>query len=225
MKKTLALICLFALLFALLGGCKKESTPVFATDAEQFKYEYESVNGKLDESGMESRMLDIPIDTPIVYASYSDILKYMEQGDSFAVYFGFAECPWCRSCLQAILESAIECSIYPLYYVDVHTSRDTFEIKNRKAVKTKDGDECYDLLLKKLEDVLSDYVLYDTNGDKIKVGEKRIYAPNLIIIEDGVAVKLADDGGLFANPYEDITEEMYEDMKVIYTDTFSLLKQ
>lgn len=209
---------------AAFGKYKKESTPVFATDAEKFKYEYESINGKRDANGMKIRTLNITEDNPIIYASYTDIAEYMEQGESFGVYFGYAECPWCRSCIEAILESALDCGIDSVYYVDIHDNRDVYEIRNDNVIKTQNGEDGYSLLLSKLENVLSDYTLYDADDKEIKVGEKRIYAPNLLIVKDGIAVKLAKDEGMLDDPYEDITEEMYQNMKEVYMDTFSVLK-
>ena len=225
MKKCLIFICVFGLIAAVFSKYKKESIPVFATDAERFKYEYEAVNGKHDKNGMKIRTLSIAEDNPIIYASYIDIVQYMERGESFGVYFGYAECPWCRSCIEAILESALECGIDSVYYVDIHNNRDVFEIKNGNVIKTQNGEDGYSLLLSKLENVLSDYILYDTDDKEYKVGEKRIYAPNLIIVKDGTAVKLAKDDDLFEDPYGDITEEMYQDMKEIYMKTFSVLKE
>lgn len=208
----------------LLVGCEKKSVPTFTTDAERFKYEYESVNGIRDDNGMKARTLTVPNNNSVIYASYSEIIDLMEQGNSFAVYFGFAKCPWCRACLETILESAAECTVTPLYYVDVHTSRDTYEVKEGEAVKTKEGEDGYARLLSEFEDVLSDYILYDTDGNEIQTGEKRIYAPNLIIVKNGVAVELADDSGFFDNPYEEITEEIYQKMKATYVAAFLTLR-
>ena len=223
MKRVIGTICIFIMVL-LLVGCGKERMPIFTTDAERFKYEYESVNGTRDDNGMKARTLTVPSNNSVIYASYSEIIDLMEQGDSFAVYFGFAKCPWCRACLEAILESAADCAVSPLYYVDVHTSRDTYELKNGKAVKTEEGEEGYARLLPKFENVLSDYIIYDADENEIQTGEKRIYAPNLIIVKDGTAVKLADDNGLLDNPYGDVTEEVYQKMKKIYTDAFLMLQ-
>ena len=224
MKKCLIFISAIVLIAA-FGQYKKETPPTFATDAEKFKYEYEAVNGKHDENGMKTRTLNIAEDNPIIYASYTDIIEYMEQRKSFGVYFGYAECPWCRSCIEAILESAADCGIDSVYYVDIHNNRDVFEIKNGDVVKTQTGEAGYILLLSKLENVLSDYILCDADGKEIEVGEKRIYAPNLIIVKNGTAVKLANDDDLLEDPYGDIAEETYRNMKEVYMDAFSVLKK
>lgn len=205
------------------AGCAKKEIKTFSTDAERFEYEYESINGKFDDHFQKSRVLDIPKDNPIVYSSYSEIVNYMNSKNSFAVYFGFSKCPWCRGYIGAILESAKDCGIETVYYIDVYDSRDSYEIKDNKPQQTKKGAEGYDTLLEKMENVLSDYVLNDNNGNEINTGEKRIYAPNLIIVKDGVAIELAPDCELFTDPYEEITEEIYQDMKQIYMNAFSQL--
>lgn len=223
MKKAFFLFSTIVILLQVLTGCS-ENSPDFANDAEKFKYEYESLNGKMDDYAYKCRSINISVDNPMVYSSYTEIAEKMDEGKTFAAYFGFAKCPWCRGCLEALLASAKECGISTIYYVDVYSSRDQFEIKNGLPEKVKDGEIGYDTLLEKMQNVLSDYTLSDSDGNEVSAGEKRIYAPNLVIVKDGTAVELAADSELFTDPYGVITDEITHDMKTIYINAFSMLQ-
>lgn len=146
----------------------------------------------------------------MVYASFPQIAEKIERGESFVVYFGYAKCPWCRSCLTALLESANNHGITQILYVDISDSRDTYVLKNGIAIKTIEGAQGYAELLELLEPVLDDYVLQE-NGEEIPVGEKRIYAPNVIAVRDGAPIAIAADSALLTDPYGEITAQIYDD--------------
>ncbi|MCC8131254.1 MAG: hypothetical protein LUC38_10075 [Oscillospiraceae bacterium] len=215
-------ITVILVFMVLLVGC--QSTEIeFETDAERFKYEYESVNGKLDYSWQKARNVSIDDDNPIVYASYSDLIDMIDSGETFAVYFGYNKCPWCRGAIEAILESAKEYGVQTLYYVDVYSSRDKYEVSNGQAVLKSEGEEGYRELIVLLAPVLDDYILEDDDGSEVDTGEKRIYAPNVIVVKNGEAVGIADDSELFTDPYGEITDEIYSDMVNIYSEVFAML--
>ena len=126
MKKIITGLMIGILLFS-LTACKKEETK---TDASRFKEEYESLNGTKNSSGKTIREIEIEEDNPMIYQSTKDILKKMEDKETFVVYFGFAECPWCRSMLEQFLKSAKDNGIDSIYYVDVQEIRDTYQIND-----------------------------------------------------------------------------------------------
>ena len=66
-------------------------------------------------------------------------------------------------------------------------------------------------------------MLIDENDNEIEVGEKRIYAPNVIAVKDGIAVGIASDSGLFEDAYGEITDEIFADMCRIYFELFALI--
>lgn len=224
MKSHINTVIAVTIIVLLFTSCKGNSTEEFYTDAARFKYEYESVNGKIDDHDHKSRIVDISEDNPMVYSSYTDICSRMDAEETFAVYFGFAKCPWCRGCIEALLESASDCGIKTIYYVDVYTSRDTYELVGNELKMTTEGAEGYELILDKMEAVLPDYTLINDDNDEIFVGEKRVYAPSLVIVKNGIAIGIASDSELFTDPYGTITQEIYDDMKTIYTSTFSLMQ-
>lgn len=180
------------------------------TDAVKFKEEYESLNGvKSKKTGKINRSVNISKDNVFVYKKASDIVDAINNKETFAVYFGFSECPWCRSVISTLSEVATDIGIDEIYYVDVSDIRDELEIKNEKVVTKKQGDKSYMELLKLLDNVLDDYTLTDDSDKEISTSEKRIYAPNVVSVVAGKAIK--KDTGISdkqTNPYMKLTTKM-----------------
>lgn len=186
--------------------------------ALKFKNEYESING--DKVGDNKvRELSIPDDNPFIYKTESEIVEMINNKETFIVYFGFNKCPWCRSVLPSMIESAKKQNIDKIYYVDVLDIRDKYELDdNHKAIKTKEGSEGYNKLLELLSSVLENYSpLTYKKGKKtisVKIDEKRIYAPNVVIVKNGNAIAL--ESGISdkqENAYQELTDEITCEMK------------
>lgn len=166
------------------------------TDAYKFKNEYESVNNNDLSNGKKVRELTIADNNPFVYKTPEDLVKMIEDDKTFAVYFGFNTCPWCRSVITSLIDSALEKGVKKVYYVDVKDIRDTYELNdNNEAVRTKEGTDAYYRLLELLNPVLTDYtpLKYETKKGKtkeVKIDEKRIYAPNVVVVKNGEAVSM-----------------------------------
>ncbi len=211
MKKVGSILLIIVLLL-FVGGCFKEKENV-VTDATKFKEEYESLNGKTTDAGISYREISISEDNPFVYATASEIVEKIDNGEDFAVYFGFKSCPWCRSMLETLIKVAKDLKIGRIYYVDVLELRDTYELKDGKPVKTKDGGEGYSELLDRLDSVLSDYTLTNAKGKSVSTGEKRIYAPNIVSVIDGKPEKLTTGISEDQNDsYMELTDKMKQDM-------------
>lgn len=185
------------------------------SDAIKFKKEYESLNGEVNENNnKEYRSIEISKNNPIIYSSAEEVLEMMDNGDSFAVYFGFSKCPWCRSVLPTMFEVASDLGIDTIYYVDVLDIRNTLEVvEEQEIVESKKGTDGYYKLLDRLSDVLDFYSLTDSEGNAVDSNQKRIYAPNIVAIVDGRAENLTtgisdsqEDG------YQEITKDMKKDM-------------
>ena len=228
-KRRSALICVI-ILFVLIGALivyifselfNESEIPEVKEqnkNALKFKEDYESLNGEtLGENKI--RELSIPEDNPFIYKSAEDIVDMINNSETFIVYFGFNKCPWCRSVLPTMIESAKKKGIDKIYYVDVLDIRDTYELDdNHKAVKTKDGSEGYNKLIDLLSSVLDDYApLTYTKGKKtikVNINEKRIYAPNFVIVKNGKPIAL--ETGISErqkNAYEEITDAMTCEMR------------
>ena len=191
------------------------------TDAKNFKSEYEELNDKEVKEGVKYRTLSIDENNPIKYITASDLITKMDNKESFVVYFGFNSCPWCRAIIEPLLKSASKNGVSTIYYVDIKNIRDKYELNDdNEAVKTTEGTEGYYQLLNKFNSVLSDYkpLEYKTTKTvkgkkktvtvKVDIDEKRIYAPNVVLVKNGKPIQLttgiSDD---IEDPYKELTEE------------------
>jgi thiol-disulfide isomerase/thioredoxin len=227
-KKSRAVVCI-VVLFLLIAAfiiyifselfTESEIKPVIeVTDALKFKEEYESLNGQTINDN-EVRSLSIPEDNPFIYKTADEIVDMINNNETFLVYFGFASCPWCRSVITTMIESAKSNNIKTIYYVDISDIRDTYELNdNHEAVKTKEGSDGYYKLLELLSPVLEDYsaLTYKSGKKTIKVNidEKRIYAPSLVVVKNGNPISL--ETGLSEsqeNAYQELTDDILCDME------------
>ncbi len=192
-----------------------QSTSQVESDAIKFKNEYEVLNGTTREKdGKTIRSITIADDNPFIYATEEEIVSKIEKGETFVVYFGFSDCPWCRSIVPTLIEVARDLEIKEIYYVDVKEIRDVIEVDETGELKTTTkGSDGYYQLIEIFSDVLDDYTVKDSNGETVSTKEKRIYAPNIVSVVDGVAQKI--DSGISekqTDGYMELTEEMKEDM-------------
>ena len=96
-------ILLILVLLVLVVGCT--SGKYDKKEALKFKNTYEALNGeKMGEN--EYRKLSIDENNPFVKTTDEEVVKKIENKDTFYVYFGDPKCPWCRS----VIEEAIKIS-------------------------------------------------------------------------------------------------------------------
>ncbi len=191
MKNRLVFIFLILIGLFIVTGCRN------SIDGLKFKEEYESLNGtKTSYSDSNYRSINVSKRNPFVYSTADDILDMINNKETFYVYFGSSYCPWCRSVIEEAINSANDNKIDKIYYVDIwdgfHNEilRDTYELDSEGiARKTKNGTGTYYKLLKKFDNVLKDYTLTNDSSEEVSVGEKRIFAPNFIYVENGKAKK------------------------------------
>ena len=208
MKKVLlSILCVLSLL--LVSGCATK-------ESKAFKEDYEKLNGQVNASGKVHRTISIDEDNPFIEVSADDIVKKIEKNETFYVYFGSTLCPWCRSTIESAIKVAKEKHINKIYYVDVWDDngkeilRDKLEYKNKNLVKTIEGTESYYKLLEYFKDYLRDYDLTDDKGNKVETFEKRIYAPNYMLIKNGKITKLTNGK---ADSQKDSREELTDTLK------------
>ncbi len=228
MKKMILTTLLFTFFAVVLTGCsvnKDENK----TDAIKFKEEYEALNDKKNSSDQNYRVLSIPEDNPFIYSTGEEIVKKIENKETFYVYFGSSYCPWCRSVIEKAIEVAKENNIDKIYYVDiwdgahVEILRDTYKLnEDGEPELVSEGGKGYADLLKYLDNVLTNYNLNDKDGNRVYVGEKRIYAPNFIYIENGEAIKLIEGiSEKQKSSIEELTNEILEDEESQFSELFN----
>ena len=216
MRKIITIVLVSLSLF-LLTGCVDKTT-----DAYKFKEEYESINNEDNGHGNKYRELNIPIANPMVYQTTTDIVKRVENKETFIVYFGFKECPWCRSVITELINVAKDKGVDTIYYVDVKDIRDVKQIDEYNNIITvQEGDKDYLTLIESFSNVLSDYTLTKDN-EKVSTGEKRIYAPNIIVVSNGTAVQMEEGTPeSLTDPYSKLTKkqkkEIYNKFKCLIT--------
>ena len=210
-KKVVLIIILLIVLGAINCLLYQFDIKQKSTDAYKFKQEYEELNGEKSQSGKKYRELNISKNNKIKYSTAKEIVKKMDNGETFVVYFGFAKCPWCRSMIENLLDLA-EKNDTDIYYVDVLDIRDIKEVQDGEIVETRIGDEYYLKLLTKMKNVLDNYELQDEDGKKYDMDEKRIYAPNVVAVVNGKAeTKVEGISEDLKDPYGKITEKMKKD--------------
>lgn len=206
------LVIVLVMVFAVACAENKDNNK---TDAIRFKEEYESINGEfLENIGSTTREVSIPEENPMIYKTADEIVDAINNKETFVVYFGFKECPWCRSMISTLIQVANDLNVESVYYVDVKDIRDTLTINEKgKVGVSKEGTEAYQELLVLLNDVLADYTLINEEGNSVETNEKRIYAPNVVAIKNGEALKL--EMGISTSQtdaYQELTNDMKNEM-------------
>ena len=136
----------------------------------------ESDNKKFaEEYGIEE-------DNVFVYRTGDEIVRILENGTGI-VYLGFPECPWCCAYVKYLNEVAKEEGIEKIYYFNILEDR-------------KNNTETY----KKIVSLLSDYLLYDEEGNE------RIFVPDVTFILNGEIIGHDNETSVIT---EDITPEEY----------------
>lgn len=223
MKKILIIILIVTMIISITGCTISDDI----NDSDKFKKEYESENGKKSKSGKEYRKLSIPDDNPFVYITAEELSKKIDKKETFIVYFGFSTCPWCRSVIEEMIKCAKDSDVDKIYYVDIKDIRDTREINAEGDIETtKEGTKGYMELLEKLDEVLDEYTVTDSEEDEISLGEKRIYAPNLVAVVDGKATKLEDGiSDELTDPYMELTDDIKKDIYGKFKCVFKCLEE
>ena len=191
-----------------MSGCSKPTT-----DALRFKEEYETWESDI--------AITIPEDNPFIYSDFEELVEKMNNGESFIVYCGSNWCPWCRDILPVFLECAKEHKINRVLYVDVNPGqvnekRNAYQVdENGKVYRFNEGTKGYNDFIKLASDVLRDYrngniTLEGTEWE----GEKRVGAPNFIVVKDGKAVAMTSGiSDMLKSSHDEITPEIRADIK------------
>ncbi len=150
-------------------------------DALTFKQEYESLNDT------KPKKVYIPENNPIKYINPTEAIKIIKNKKGI-IYFGANWCPWCRQEVESLIEAAFKTNTKTVYYVKMDEYNNLWEFKDDQLVKTKEEKDKYYELLEVLKNELKDYVVKDQNGEDHNVGEKRIYLPFTIAVNNGKVV-------------------------------------
>ena len=189
-----------------------------------FKEAYEALNGQSNSSGKAHRNVQIAEDNPFVKVSIDEIVTKIENNETFYVYFGDELCPWCRSVIEKAIEVSKAASIDTIYYVKTWDEegneifRDIYEITDGKPVEKQKGTEAYYKILKYASDHLDDYQI-----DEISTGEKRIYIPLFLYIENGKVLRSTEGISEYQeDSRQELSEEILNDEERMFKEFFGL---
>lgn len=225
MKKKILSIFLLVISSFIITACDNK---IDKDSALAFKEEYEALNGKTNSSGKVHRTITIDDDNPYIKVSQEEIVSKIENNETFYLYVGDPLCPWCRSVLEKSIEVAKNNNINKIYYIDIWDDdgneilRDKYMLDNGEITKVSNGTDSYQKLLEYFDKVLTEYTLTDSEGNKVYVGEKRIYAPNFFYIKDGNAIKMTEGiSDKQTDSREELTKEILEDEEELFEEFFN----
>ena len=226
MYKKIFLISFVFLSVFLLSGCGKEDSN---KKAIEFKNDYESLNGKTNANGKEHRSVTISEDNVFIEITEEELLKKIENKESFYIYFGSTLCPWCRSVIEKADFVSRGNGVDAVYYLDIWDDegkeifRDKYVLNSNNVPELEiEGSKVYKKILELSESLLDDYTLTDSNGNKIQVGEKRVYAPNFIYFLAGKPIRMVTGiSSLQKDSREELTDEMLNEEEKIFDEFFS----
>lgn len=201
----------------------------------KFKEEYESLNGQISTTDKAYRTIEIDKDNPFVYTDCENLVKLINDGESFVVYFGANWCPWCRSVLPEFIKVCHQLGVKKVYYVNVRPDND--KEKEIRDVYSKDesgkiylshtGTQGYHEFCRLTRDVLDDY---DSAGITLEgtefEGEKRIDAPSFILVINGKAVELTQGiSDKQYDPYMTLNDAIIADMNRQFAELLGKLTE
>lgn len=152
-------------------------------------------DNKIDDAKkFKTEYTNVTSDNPFVYRSVDQTINILEKGTG-VVYLGFPECPWCQAYVPYVEEVAKKVGIDKVYYFNIKEDR-------------KNNTEEYQKIVKILD-------VYLPNDDE---GNKRIYVPAIIIVQNGKIVEFDDETSKDTKGYK--TPEEYwknEDLDALKT--------
>jgi len=128
-----------------------------------------------------------------------ELLNKLESKESTVIYFGYSDCPWCRSIISTLTDVVIENNIDNFYYVNV-----------KKIDKST---------VNKIKIKLNDYLEENDNGIKT------LYVPDVYFIKDGdIKYHYLSNIDSVKNPYKKMNEEQIKELKDIYQNGIDMIK-
>lgn len=212
MKKKIMIVLIIVLLgvvSALTYFTVKENK--VSADEKNFKREYESFNGKKSlTSGKKYPIVTIPEKNNIIYSSSDEVIDLLSEGTGI-IYFGFPECPWCRSMIVPFLE-VIEEKNETVHYFNALSIRDIKELNEDGSIKTlQEGTDKYYKIIELLGDDASVYEELDDENIK------RLYFPTVVFVKNGKVVYIhVSTVDSQKDPYKKLNSKQINELKRIF---------
>lgn len=195
--------------------CKTEET-----DAIKFKREYEQYNDKNYDNGKPYFKVELSNKNLFKYISEEDAVKFLNEKTGI-IYFGFPQCPWCRSLVPYLEEIGKKYGVEHIYYLNIMDIRDTYKLEDNKVVVDKKGSDSYYELLKLMDKYLTKYTITDEKGKEYDTGVKRLYAPTTVVVKDGKIIGFNEGTVDSQQKFVALTEDEIAELKEKLSNMFS----
>lgn len=200
----LIVIVMFSVVFIFRSDGNKID---YTNDEIKFKDEYENLNGYELSEGYILKNVNIEVDNNVKYVEDDEIVDLFRNGTN-VIYFGWADCNWCRSIVPVLIDVVKKENINTLYYYDLKSLRNNYE-NNINEEKVKIYEEIINIIGEDITSVFDD--------ESTRKGEKKILAPTVIFIKDGeyigLHVKSVDSHKL---SIDELDEKQINELKQIY---------
>ncbi len=176
----ISVILIVLVMVAVLFSMKKDEVTVIYTEDEiKFKDEYEKVNGMELSSDYVLKNITIPNDNNVVYLSDDNIVEKLTKGTN-VIYFGWADCNWCRTALPVLLDTLKENNIDTLYYYDFKSLRNAYE----------NGDEEKSKIYENIISIIGNDINTYFDEDSSRKDMKKMLVPTVVFIKNGTYIGL-----------------------------------
>ena len=184
MKKNIIIIVSLIVIIGVLIGVlffitTDDSNNLYTKDEINFNDEYEKLNGYAVSEDYILKSIDIETDNNVKYVSDNEIIDLMKNGTNI-IYFGWADCNWCRTLIPVLLEVLKENNIDTLYYYDFKSLRNSYENKDEEKSK----------IYEEIINIIGDDISTTFDENSARSGEKKILAPTVVFIKNNNYVGL-----------------------------------
>lgn len=220
MKKNIviiiSLIIIVSVMSLVLVFMKTDKPTINYTDEElKFKDEYEKLNGIEIQENYLLKTVDIDNDNNVKYITDKEIISKLTEGTN-VIYFGWADCNWCRSIIPTLISTLKENEIDTLYYYDFKNLRTSYEDNSDKE-KSKIYENILNIIGKDISSVFAE--------ESPRSGEKKILAPTVVFIKDGEYItshiKSVESQ---INSIDELTDIQIKELKNIYQTKINQIK-
>lgn len=212
-------IIILCVVLVVIFNVNDDTVLVNTIDEEEFRNEYEELNGEMSTDGREYPSVEVGSNNKIKYIDIDEVLDMLKDGNG-VIYIGYAECIYCRSAVQVLVDTARDMELENIYYLDIDDVWDIKEVNDvGEVVISKRANDRYDELLEELgEELIINYVISDNKGEKIDTNSKRVNVPLVIFVVNGEIVSY-NVGTLFSqkDPYRKLNVDQVKGLSEIYS--------
>ena len=197
-----------------------------------FKESYESLNNHETKSGKIYREIHLDNTNSFKLLDLSDFDMSTRNIEFTGILFiSDPKCPWCRSIIETAVKVANEMNVQNIYTVHAWDAdgnelfRDKW-VPQGESYVLEEGHPFYNLLINsKGNELLQDYIVTRDDGSSFQTGEKRIYLPSFLYVEDN-EIKAFTTGvsELQKDAYEELTDAMLKDTETQLKEFFSKVR-